>query len=387
MAFKNRIRLPFYLTRPQYPRESNIFRRADGSTKVQSSIIRKVFEGETENLPKEIHERLVVALSHDDVIIEGKYLATGVSLEGDYDIDWNKFLDFPLAKAAFKVQVTPFNFSNDNCQTCEEAAQISLDDDTFPSLLEEGQTYNLNVFANDSICCSPITAEIVIFDSNYITSANISAINGIVTITMKATISSATNVNLLTYRVSCPNGGYDEANVFGDTDGTEPPPTCATPTNLLVSSITETSATVTWDNMAGALTYFWQLYLASDLITPISSGYHLTNNLSLSSLTQGTNYAIYVQTNCTNGSSSGFTNMPFTTEGEDQGGCGQYNIENWDLTSVHSVNYIDCNGVSQDAFITPGGSREICALEYSPGDPIQITPSHFDINITYLGPC
>src|SRR5687767_11228562 len=99
MPFRNRIRLPFYLTRPQFPRESNVFRRADGSTKVQSVIIRKVFEGETDKLPKEIHERFIVALSHDDVTIEGKYLATGVSMDGDYEIDWLKFLDFPLANA------------------------------------------------------------------------------------------------------------------------------------------------------------------------------------------------------------------------------------------------------------------------------------------------
>lgn len=387
MAFKNRIRLPFYLTRPQYPRESNIFRRADGSTKVQSSIIRKVFEGETENLPKEIHERLVVALSHDDVIIEGKYLATGISLEGDYDIDWNKFLDFPLAKAAFKAQVTPFNFSNDNCQTCEEAAQISLDDDTFPSLLEEGQTYNLNVFANDSICCSPVTAEIVIFDSNYIASASISAASGIVTITMKATIASDTNVNLLTYRVSCPNGGYDEANVYGDTDGTEPPPSCAIPTNILVVSTTETEATITWDNMPDAASYGWQLYLASDLITPINSGTNLTNNLVLSSLTPGTNYVLYVQTNCTSSGSSGFTNVPFTTDGEDQGGCGEYSLFNNDYPyNFATVNYIDCAGHEQYIIVQGSSGTTICVLEFAPGSPVSLY-SNGNVDINYSNPC
>ena len=389
MPFKNRIRLPFYITRPQYPRESNIFRRADGSTKVQSVIIRKVFEGETDNLPKEIHERLLIALSHDDVTIEGRYLTTGVSLDADYDIDWNKFLDYPLAKASFKVQVTPFNYSNDNCQTCEEAAQLSLDDDIFPVTLDEGQTYHLNVFANDGICCSPVTADIVIFDSLYIASASIDAASGIVTVTMQATIPIASNVNLLTYRVTCPNGGYDEADVFGDINGSIP--ACNTPFNLIIQGVTETTATIAWDQPSGALSYNWQLYLASDLFNPVQTGTANTadNNTVITGLSSGTDYVFYVQSVCSGGGLSAFSNIPFTTDGSSAGNCGQYLVCNTIFgVGASSVTWIDCTGQYANTFIPAlGACRLICALENSPGDPVDIFASTGSITVTYQGPC
>ena len=59
MTFKNRIRLPFYLSRPQFPDEKNIFRLANGVAKVQSIVIRKVYEGETDYLTEDQHQRLL----------------------------------------------------------------------------------------------------------------------------------------------------------------------------------------------------------------------------------------------------------------------------------------------------------------------------------------
>lgn len=391
MPFKNRIRLPFYVTRPQYPREANVFRRADGSTATLSAIIRKVFEGETDNLPREIHEKLIIALSHDDVTIEGRYLSTGVSLESDYDIDWNKFLDFPLAKAAFKVQVTPFNYSNDNCQTCDEAAQLSLVDDTITGpydALDEGQEYTYNVFANDSICCSPVTAEIVTYDSAYIASASISAASGIITITMQASMTTATLANILTYRVTCPNGGYDDADVFANINGSEAP-ACETPSNLQVNDITETGATFTWDAVGGFVLYTWQLYLASDLITPINSGVTITNNVVFSgTLTPGTDYVFYVQTNCSD-SVSGFANISFSTLGESTGGCGQYEICNVtpDGLGAISATYMNCAGSYSNVIIPHSDCRTVCAMEDSPGSPVDIFSGSGDISINYTGPC
>lgn len=297
MAFKNRIRLPFYVTRPQFPTESTTFRLANGARKTLSSVIRKVFEGETENLPKEIHERLVIALKHDDVTVEGKYYLGGVSLDGDYDIDWNKFLDYPLAKAAFKVEVTPFDYSNDNCQTCEEATQLTLEDDTFPDTLNEGQTYDLNVFGNDSICCKPIIAEIITFNSLFVSSATIDASSGIITVDMQAELPTATNANLLTYRVTCPNGSYDEASVFANVSGTAVE--CLSPINLQIISITDSYAQATWDAPTPApVAYRWELYLASDLLTPILTGDIIDLYADLDSLTPSTEYRFYVRSTC-----------------------------------------------------------------------------------------
>lgn len=391
MAFKNKIRLPFYITRPQFPTERNVFRRADGSTKVTFAIVRKVFEGETDNLPKEIHERLIIALSHDDVTIEGRYYLGGVELDSDYDIDWNKFLDFPLAKAGFKVQVTPFNYSNDNCQTCDEASQLSLEDDTITGpyeVLEEGQEYQYNVFENDSICCSPVTAEIVTTNSTYVDSASIDASTGIVTITMKATIPSAILANLLTYRVTCPNGSYDDADVFGNTEGSEE--VCEAPSGLVIDSTGETEAEISWSVVAGATEYDWQLFLASDLFNPVQTGSSGTNSVSLTGLTPGTEYVFYVQTDCGGGSSSAFSNIPFTTDGESTGGCGQYEVCNGPFdpevegSQTITVTYINCAGDLASTILTANQCKFICALETSPGNPVSIINAD---SVTYIGPC
>lgn len=386
MPFRNRIRLPFYITRAQFPSEQNIFRRADGTSKTLSAIVRKVYEGETNYLPEVIHERLKIALMHDDVTIEGQRYLGGVSVEGDYDIDWQRFLDFPLAKAEFKVQVTPFNYSNDNCQTCDEATQLSLDDDTITGpyeALEEGQEYEYNVFANDSICCSPVTAEIVTINSLYVESATIDAITGVVTITMKATMPSATLANLLTYRVTCPNGNYDDADVFANVSGSEE--ACEPPSSLVIDSTAETEAEISWGAVAGATEYDWQLYIAADLFNPVQTGSTVTNSVSLTGLTPGTEYVFYVLTDCGEGDTSPYSNIPFETTGESVG-CGMYEIFIYggEPGEYSQVTHMSCNGNLANAFVQNQSSTVICSMETAPGVPVQITGAD---EIQYLGPC
>lgn len=391
MPFRNRIRLPFYITRAQFPSEQNVFRRADGSTKTLSAVVRKVYEGETSWLPEAIHERLKIALMHDDVTIEGYRYLGGVSVEGEYDIDWQRYLDYPIAKAEFKVQVTPFNYSNDNCQTCDEATQLSLEDDTITGpyeVLEEGQEYQYNVFANDSICCSPVTAEIVTINSTYVDSATIDATSGIVTITMKATTPSATLANLLTYRVTCPNGGYDDADVFANVNGSEE--VCEAPTNLQIVSTSETEAEISWDAVIDATEYDWQLFLASDLFNPVQTGSEATNSETLTGLTPGTDYVFYIQTDCGDGDTSAFSNIPFTTEGEAEEGCGQYEVCNGPFdpevegSQTITVTYINCAGDLANTILVANQCKLICALETSPGNPVSIINAD---SVTYIGPC
>lgn len=391
MPFRNRIRLPFYITRPQFPSEQNIFRRADGTAKTLSAVVRKVYEGETNYLPADLHERLKIALMHDDVTIEGYRYLGGVSPEGDYDIEWNRFLDYPLGKAEFKVQVTPFNFSNDNCQTCDEATQLSLEDDTITGpyeTLEEGGDYTYNVFANDSICCSPVTAEIVSINSTYVASASIDATSGIVSITMKAEMPSATLANLLTYRVTCPNGSYDDADVFANVEGSVD--VCEAPSNLQIFSIDETEAEISWDSVVGATEYDWQLFLASDLFNPVQTGSVATSPVTLTGLTPGTEYVFYIQTDCGDGDTSEFTNIPFATDGEPEGGCGQYQVCNGPFdpevegSQTITVTYINCAGDLANTILTANQCKFICALEESPGVPVSIINAE---SVTYIGPC
>lgn len=382
MAFKNRIRLPFYVTRPQFPTESNVFRLANGTRKTLSAIVLKTYEGETENLPKEIHERLVIALKHDDVTVEGRYYLGGISLDGDYDIDWLKFLDYPLAKAAFKVQVTPFNYSNDNCQTCEEVSQVVCVDDNIGSI-GENETHNVAVLENDSICCSPVEISLVTYNTDYLDSCIVSG-NEII-IHTKEELVTQNNVTIVTYRAQCPNGNYDEANIIADIAGSIEE--CLSPANLAVGTITDTSAQATWTAPSPAPDgYHWELYLLSDLITPVSTGDTADLFVNLSVLSAGTQYRFFVRSTCDN-ESSNYVNTDFTTSQEpDQEDCGQYLLENNSL-GFANVSYIDCNGNYQNVIIQTGQSSVICALQNSPGDPVEIFDQNGNVSISYIGLC
>jgi hypothetical protein len=392
MAFHQRARIPFYLTRPQFPEERNVFRLANGRTKVQSVIIRKVWEGETDWLPKEIHERLKVALAHDTVTIEGYYYLTGVGVvaEAEYSIEWQTtMLDYPLAKAAFKAEVTPYDVTNDNCQSCEEATQLALEDDTITGLydsLAEGSTTEYNVFANDSICCSPITAEIVTINSLYVDSATIDAASGIVEIILHATTPSGTNVNLLTYRVTCPNGSYDDADVFANISGSEE--ACLPPGSLDPGTVGETSATPNWFDLPEPEpeSYNYALYLSSDLFTPIDSGNTNQTSVNYTNLTPGTCYTFFVQSVCEGGSTSDFTSVEFCTTATSES-CGQYELfynDDSDPTGFIFAVYKDCNGDNQVRRINNMGSIIVCALQDAPGDPVYIIGA---TSYEYLGLC
>lgn len=375
------------MTRPQYPREASVFRRADGSTKVQSVIIRKVFEGETDNLPKEIHERFIIALSHDDVTIEGRYYLGGVSLDADYDIDWNKFLDYPLAKAAFKVQVTPFNYSNDNCQTCEDISQVVCVDDNIGTI-DEDETVSVPVLANDSICCSPVVISLVSYNTTYLDSCVISG-NDII-IHAKPLLSDANSIILVTYRAECPNGSYDEANIIGNINGTDPTPVCLAPLEPeLVSLDSDTSATFAWvePSPAPECDYHWEVRNLVNSV--ILSGDATGGGVTVTGLpSNASGLKFYVRSNCCDDFNSNYAGPEIFSLPPPSGTetCGMYELFNSDPADFHIGNYADCNGDQKFVNIGPFHSRDICVLQSSPGNPIDLSVD-FEINITYLGLC
>jgi hypothetical protein len=387
MPFKNRIRLPFYLTRPQFPTESNVFRLADGTRKTLSVAVLKTFEGETENLPKEIHERLVIALKHDDVTVEGRYLATGVSMEGDYEIDWLKFLDYPLAKAAFKVQVTPYNYSNDNCQTCEEMSQVVCEDDDLGTL-NENTDYNVGVIDNDSICCSPFTQTIVSYNTDFI-DAIVTNFDFRITLHIKYNVPSANSVVLARYRITCQNGSYDEANLIANIVGTNPTPVCLAPTSpVLISLNSDTSATFSWTEPSPlpACGYYWEIKNSVNVV--ISSGTSATDSIVVTGLPSNESFLrFYVRSNCcsldSNFAGPVIFSLPPPSGTET---CGMYELSNTDPADFHIGNYVDCNGDQQFVNIGPLHQRIICALQSSPGNPVDISVD-FEISINYLGLC
>jgi hypothetical protein len=98
----NRVRLPLYLKEPQFPQKDEIYNMWSGRKVTIWASIEREWELETDYLPASLHEKLVVALSHDSVWIDGVLLTK----TGDYKIDWKDTLELgglPCAKASCKM--------------------------------------------------------------------------------------------------------------------------------------------------------------------------------------------------------------------------------------------------------------------------------------------
>lgn len=115
--YKNIVRLPFYLKQPQFLSKKNIFTLSNSDQKKLSARLEVEYNAETDYMPKEWHEKLVIALEHDHVFIENTNSNESQKFihDGNYDIEWQDFLNHPTAKAKFKVKKIPYNNFNTNC--------------------------------------------------------------------------------------------------------------------------------------------------------------------------------------------------------------------------------------------------------------------------------
>lgn len=384
MPFLNRIRLPLYLKQAQFPTEANRFRLADGTSKTLSVTVRKTYELLTDYMGEKAHQRLAIALNHDTVSIEGDRYVGGVAVDGDYEIQWPDFLDYPLGQASVKIQVTPFNFTNDNCQTCEDVTQIDLEDDDIGTL-NEGDEGEVDAFSNDSICCSPITAEIMSFNTTYLDSATIE--DGVITVQVKNPAPSVTDGLLVTYRVTCPNGGYDEANVYGTIVGSEP--SCETPSfpdDAIAFSIEDNTVLINWEPLTG--NFEWQLYTCEDLGTPIDTGTVATNTIEFEDLLEGQCYTFVIRQDCGGGVFSEWESIEFTMPLATEA-CGRFLITANDGTTdptVYNYSYMNCAGEVVNRGIANLSSQRICMLTDDANIPTYFVPLG-PITFSYEIPC
>ena len=87
--------------------------------------------------------------------------------------------------------------------------------------------------------------------------------------------------------------------------------TCGVPATLTTSSITQTSATLGWGAVSGAVTYNVQLYNSANILLGTFST--TTNSYNATGLTAATAYKFAVQTVCASGSSVYSATTSFTT--------------------------------------------------------------------------
>ncbi|MBA3830081.1 MAG: fibronectin type III domain-containing protein [Taibaiella sp.] len=396
MPFSNRVRLPIELTRPQYPTEKNSYRLANGGTKTQSVVIRKVYIGATDWLPEGTHEKIQIALSHDHVYIEGEKYIGEITADAGYDINWQDTGSYPTAPAKFKAEVTPFNATNSNCMTCEEAIQVvAVDDDL--GTRTQGVTIVYDVSANDSICCYPFVFSVRYYDTSVVQSATINSA-GVLTLTLKTPLQSYTHLKLATYRVECGGLQYDEADVYANITGTIQ--SCLAPTDATALFVTSGGALLTWTPPSGySGNYHYQLFNQNNLGSPVHEGdVGGIAQIQFNDLVPGNQYVFYVASKCDAVNFSNQITTTFSTMAVDPGPgnpgiCGRYQVGYTDPSAGNgyfmAVTYTGCDGVDHYASLINGTLIYICALEYYPGNYVKIIISApiQQQTIQYAGTC
>lgn len=395
--FHNRIRLPFKLTKPQFPETREIYRKANGDSVVQSIVIRKTYEGLTDYLSERLHDRTKIMLAHDFIQVESENYYGRVVPSGDYQIAWLDFKDFPIAQSKFQVEVTPFNATNSNCQTCKDLGQIITNDDSFYPDLNEDTDYTIDVSTNDEICCFPVTWNIISFNAAYLSSATIDSA-GLVSIHTKTGLVTADLVKLVTYRATCPNGGYDEADVFGNINGTVAG--CLSPTAISMFETSTVNATVAFTPPSPLPDhYHWFLYNSITHVIDQSGDEPVGSTaVAVTGLTPGNDYILYIRSQCDatddDATASAYIFIAFTTA-PITALCGTYELALNDVTqpdAAHgghlNVTYVDCNGNNQTLYLPNNSIRDICAMQTSPGSPTSLDiGGNPYVTLTYIGIC
>src|SRR4030095_5615566 len=116
------------------------------------------------------------------------------------------------------------------------------------------------------------------------------------------------------YRVTCPNGSYDEADIYGSIAGSLP--ACEQPADFLAAVFPddgEADIEFTTPAVDPGDGYEWQLYLASDLGTVIQSGTSADKTISLTGLSEGTAYAFFIRSVCSPAVFSLYSEFDFST--------------------------------------------------------------------------
>jgi len=84
-TFQNRIRLSLKIEKPQFPQQDEIYIDAMGVRRLLTSRVDKEYALETDYLSVEMHEKIIVALSHNFVFVNDEQLQRSGAYEIDYE--------------------------------------------------------------------------------------------------------------------------------------------------------------------------------------------------------------------------------------------------------------------------------------------------------------
>jgi hypothetical protein len=95
--------MPINLHSPQYKQEDKVYTKINGEQVVLFASITKEYEGETDYIPMEWHEKILMALSCDEVYINGERVTKSGNYEIDHDNCTYSDCGIKLMRATFKV--------------------------------------------------------------------------------------------------------------------------------------------------------------------------------------------------------------------------------------------------------------------------------------------
>ncbi|MCS6991523.1 MAG: M43 family zinc metalloprotease [Chitinophagales bacterium] len=145
--------------------------------------------------------------------------------------------------------------------------------------------------------------------------------------------------------------GGARASLASSLGCTPPSTSCATPTGVTASSITSSSATISWGAVSGASSYNVQYKPSSSSTwTTISSS---STSVTLTGLTASTTYNVQVQAVCSGGSSAYSSQVSFTTSSS--GGGPSYCASNGNSQQYEFIDYVAIGSIARTSGAEAGG--------------------------------
>ena len=95
----NQVRLPILAKNPNYPQEDKVYVDANGSRRLLFSKVDKEYDLETEYITEDWHEKLVIAIGHDEVYFDGVRLQKSAP----YEINYDEFDELPCGTRLYKA--------------------------------------------------------------------------------------------------------------------------------------------------------------------------------------------------------------------------------------------------------------------------------------------